>query len=143
VGDGPERAKLEKAHPDYIFAGMQQGEALARHYASADLFVFPSVTETFGNVVTEAMASGLVTLAYDYAAPGRYIEDGGNGFLAPFNDSAAFLQAADRALEHRTDWSALRAAARSTAKTLGWPGIVQRFTEDLEEAISAPSCSAM
>ena len=63
VGDGPERTKLEKQHPDYIFAGMQQGEALARHYASADLFVFPSVTETFGNVVTEAMASGLVTLA--------------------------------------------------------------------------------
>lgn len=136
VGDGPERAKLEKAHPDYIFAGMQQGEALARHYASADLFVFPSVTETFGNVVTEAMASGLVTLAYDYAAPGRYIEDGGNGFLAPFDDGPAFLKAADRALAQKGDWPATRAAARTTAETLGWAGIVKQFVEDLDEAMA-------
>lgn len=134
VGDGPERAKLEKAHPDYIFAGMQQGEALARHYASADLFVFPSVTETFGNVVTEAMASGLVTLAYDYAAPGRYINDGRNGFLASFDDSAAFLQAADRALGQSADWPSIRIAARATAETLGWAGIVTQFAGDLEEA---------
>jgi len=134
VGDGPERAKLEKAHPDYIFAGMQKGEDLARHYASADCFVFPSITETFGNVVTEAMASGLVTLAYDYAAPGRYIEDGVNGFLAPFDDSPAFLQAVDRALEHKANWPAIRAAARAIAEGLGWAGIVKQFAEDLEEA---------
>jgi len=134
VGDGPERPKLEKAHPDYIFAGMQTGEDLARHYASADLFVFPSVTETFGNVVTEAMASGLITLAYDYAAPGRYIEDGINGFLAPFDDSPAFLQAADRALEQQANWPAIRAAARTIAEGLGWAGIVKQFVEDLEEA---------
>ncbi len=136
VGDGPERAKLEKNHPDYIFAGMQKGDDLARHYASADLFVFPSVTETFGNVVTEAMASGLVTLAYDYAAPGRYIEDGSNGFLAPFDDSPAFLKAADRALEQQAHWPTIRAAARTTAEALGWAGIVQQFAEDLEEAIA-------
>jgi len=134
VGDGPARAKLEKAHPEFIFAGMQKGEDLARHYASADLFVFPSVTETFGNVVTEAMASGLVTLAYDYAAPARYIEDGTNGFLALYDDSPAFLQAVDRALEHKANWPAIRAAARSTAESLGWAGIVKQFAEDLEEA---------
>jgi glycosyltransferase involved in cell wall biosynthesis len=139
VGDGPERTKLEKQHPDYIFAGMQQGEALARHYASADLFVFPSVTETFGNVVTEAMASGLVTLAYDYAAPGRYIKDGVNGYLAPFDESAAFLQAADRALEQRAHWPKLQSAARSTAETLGWSGIVRQFAEDLDAAINEPA----
>ncbi|MBT63936.1 MAG: glycoside hydrolase [Puniceicoccaceae bacterium] len=136
VGDGPERAKLEKAHPDFIFAGMQKGEDLARHYASADLFVFPSVTETFGNVVTEAMASGLVTLAYDYAAPGRYIEDGSNGYLAPFDDNTAFLKATDRALAAQNDWSQIRAAARSTAESLGWTGIVKQFVTDLEEARS-------
>lgn len=134
VGDGPERAKLEKAHPDFIFAGMQTGEDLARHYASADLFVFPSVTETFGNVVTEAMASGLVTLAYDYAAPGRYISDGTNGFLAPFDQSAEFLNATERALEQRAHWPSIRAAARTTAEGLGWAGIVQQFAQDLEEA---------
>ncbi|NBB79157.1 MAG: glycosyltransferase [Verrucomicrobia bacterium] len=135
VGDGPERAKLEKAHPDFIFAGMQQGEALARHYASADLFVFPSVTETFGNVVTEALASGLVTLAYDYAAPRRFIRDGENGFLAPFDKSPEFLKTLDRALENRARWTEIRSAARKTAEGLGWTGIVRQFVADLEEAL--------
>ncbi|HAV12850.1 MAG TPA: glycoside hydrolase [Opitutae bacterium] len=136
VGDGPERAKLEKAHPDYIFAGMQKGEDLARHYASADLFVFPSVTETFGNVVTEAMASGLVTLAYDYAAPRRYIEHGRSGYLANFDQSDDFLQSLDTALEQRTQWKAIRQSARQTAEALGWEGIVSQFVIDLEEAIA-------
>ncbi len=134
VGDGPERAKLEKAHPDYIFAGMQKGEDLARHYASADLFVFPSVTETFGNVVTEAMASGLTTLAYDYAAPRRFIRHGENGYLASFDNETAFLATLDGALERRADWPALRAAARTTAESLGWHGIVKGFADDLEAA---------
>jgi glycosyltransferase involved in cell wall biosynthesis len=141
VGDGPERAKLEKAYPDYIFAGMQQGEALARHYASADLFVFPSVTETFGNVVTEAMASGLVCLAYDYAAPARFIKDGENGFLAAFNDNTAFLKSADRALARKSDWPAIRTAARATTEGLGWSGIVQQFVKDLQAAMADPAGS--
>lgn len=134
VGDGPERAKLEKAHPDFIFAGMQKGEDLARHYASADLFVFPSVTETFGNVVTEAMASGLVTIAYNYAAPGRYINDGRNGYLAPYDDHAAFLKATEHALAQQSKWREIRTAARQTAEGLGWAGIVKQFAQDLEEA---------
>ena len=141
VGDGPERAKLEKAHPDFIFAGMQQGEALARHYASADLFVFPSVTETFGNVVTEALASGLVTLAYDYAAPHRFIRGGENGFLATFDDRSDFLAALDRALENRARWPEIQTAARQTAEGLGWPGVVRQFVDDLEDAIMDPERS--
>ncbi|MFO8026071.1 MAG: glycosyltransferase family 1 protein [Opitutales bacterium] len=135
VGDGPERAKLEKAHPAFIFSGMQQGEDLARHYASGDLFIFPSVTETFGNVVTEAMASGLVTVAYDYAAPGRYISDGQNGFLANYDDEDAFLRAVDRALDGVETWPAIRKAARKTAATLGWDGIVRDFAEELATVI--------
>ena len=57
VGDGPQRAALEQQMPDAVFCGAQRGEALAEHYASGDLFLFPSLTETFGNVVLEAMAS--------------------------------------------------------------------------------------
>jgi len=64
VGDGPLRATLQTQHPDLIFCGVHRGEQLARHYASADVFLFPSETETFGNVTLEAMASGLVGVAY-------------------------------------------------------------------------------
>ncbi|WP_329743014.1 glycosyltransferase family 1 protein [Dyella sp. A6] len=80
VGDGPERAALQAAHPDYIFAGMQRGEALARHYASADLFPFPSLSETFGNVILEAMASGLPVVGYDTGAAHEHLRDGLNGY---------------------------------------------------------------
>jgi glycosyltransferase involved in cell wall biosynthesis len=135
VGDGPERAKLEKAHPEFIFSGMQQGEALARHYASGDIFIFPSVTETFGNVVTEAMASGLVTVAYDYAAPRRFIENAENGFLADYDKQDEFIAATHRALDAIDDWPALRSAARTTAETLGWNGIVRDFAAELQRVI--------
>ena len=65
VGDGPQRVVLEKELPEAIFCGSQRGEALASHYASGDLFLFPSLTETFGNVVLEALASGLGVVSYD------------------------------------------------------------------------------
>lgn len=136
VGDGPERAKIEKQHPDFIFSGMQKGEDLARHYASADLFVFPSITETFGNVVTEAMASGLVTVAYDYAAPGRYIENGKNGFIANFDSPNDYLKQLDQALDHIENWPSLREAARKTAGGLGWERIISEFAEELNTAQS-------
>lgn len=135
VGDGPERAKIEKAHPDFIFSGMQQGEDLARHFASGDLFVFPSITETFGNVVTEAMASGLVTVAYDYAAPGRYIRHGENGYLASYNNDADFMKAIDTALDNRDQWDGLRTAARRTAEGLGWNTVVEGFAKELESVL--------
>ena len=94
VGDGPERARLEKALPWVIFPGMKRGEHLARHYASADLFIFPSQTETFGNVLLEAMACGLICVSFDYAAGNHLIHDGKNGYLVPLGDDAQFVQAA-------------------------------------------------
>jgi glycosyltransferase involved in cell wall biosynthesis len=68
VGDGPMRKSLQERHPDYIFAGMRVGDDLAAHYASGDLFLFSSLSETYGNVTLEAMASGLCMVAYEYAA---------------------------------------------------------------------------
>ena len=73
VGDGPERARLQAALPEAVFTGMLRGDALAAHYASADVFLFPSLTETFGNVTLEAMASGLAVVAYDDAAAAQHI----------------------------------------------------------------------
>ncbi len=134
VGDGPERPQLQKQHPEFIFAGMQKGEDLARHYASGDLFIFPSVTETFGNVVIEALASGLVTLAYDYAAPQQHIRHASNGYLAPFDQAQQYLAQLDATLQSRSDWPAIRTAARQTAETLDWSGVVAAFARELHQA---------
>ena len=138
VGDGPERSRLEATHPELEFTGMRTGEDLACYYASADLFIFPSVTETFGNVVTEAMASGLVTIAFDYAAPKELIEPERSGFLAEYADEAAFMQALDRALKARDAWATIRHRALLTAGGLGWGRIVQRFAEELT-LLAAPA----
>ena len=96
VGDGPERAALQLAHPDFLFAGVQRGEALARHFASADLFLFPSHSETFGNVTLEAMASGVATVAFDYGAAKAYIESGGHGITVAQHDEDGFIEQAVR-----------------------------------------------
>ena len=72
---------------------MRRGEGLAAHYASADLFVFPSLTETFGNVTIEALASGLPVLAFDTAAAGDWVRHGHNGWLLPVDDAAGFVLA--------------------------------------------------
>lgn len=87
IGDGPLRAKLEGA-PEVrqgrvILTGYRRGEDLARAYASADIFVFPSVTDTFGNVLLEAMASGLPAVAFRVSGPGDVVRDGQTGCLAP------------------------------------------------------------
>ena len=71
VGDGPARAALRERHPRHVFAGPRVGEDLAAHYASADLFLFGSLSETWGNVLAEAMASGLPVVAYRRAAADR------------------------------------------------------------------------
>ncbi|MDV0436956.1 glycosyltransferase family 4 protein [Xanthomonas sacchari] len=94
VGDGPLRERLAQENPDFIFCGVQRGDALARHFASGDLFLFPSRSETFGNVTLEAMASGVATVAFDYGAAREYLRDGLNG--AAVADDAAFIAAALR-----------------------------------------------
>ena len=94
VGEGPARAALQAANPDFIFAGAQRGEALARHYASADLFPFPSLSETFGNVIIEALAAGLPVVAYAEGAACEHLADGVNGYCIASGNAAAFIEAA-------------------------------------------------
>jgi len=123
VGDGPARAALQKKFPHIIFAGMRSGEDLARHYASADLFLYPSTTETYGNVTIEAMASGLLTLAYDYAAAREHIKHEVNGLLAPFNDTHAFLALAQGILSDEYRIQRMRKNARTSVEHLRWENI--------------------
>lgn len=94
VGDGPLRASLERDNPDFVFCGVQRGRELARHFASADMFVFPSQSETFGNVTLESMASGLATVAFDHGAAREHLVDGIHGARVACAD--AFLRAVVR-----------------------------------------------
>jgi glycosyltransferase involved in cell wall biosynthesis len=135
VGDGPARRALETDFPGCIFAGMRSGEDLAAHYASADLFLFPSLTETFGNVTAEALASGLPVVAYDYAAAAQLVRDGVNGLLAPCGDAAAFIAAALRLADDGALRAALRDAARASVEHLDWEPIVQHLEAAFEQAI--------
>ena len=127
VGDGPMRDALRARCPQAIFAGQRSGDDLAAHYASADLFLFPSVTETFGNVTTEAMASGLAVVAFDYAAAARFIRTDANGALVPFDDTPAFVEASVRIASDLARVRVLGAAARETSLALDWDGVVARF----------------
>ncbi|MEQ8355997.1 MAG: glycosyltransferase family 1 protein [Kiloniellaceae bacterium] len=81
VGDGPQREELQKAYPSVVFTGAKQGEELAAHYASGDVFVFPSKTDTFGLVMLEAMASGLPVAAYPVPGPLDIVDGVGVGAL--------------------------------------------------------------
>lgn len=142
VGDGPEREPMSKRYPQFVWAGVRRGEDLARHYASADFFVFPSTTETFGNVVTEAMASGLVVLAYNYASTRQHVVAGKNGYSVPFDDSRAFVQGVTRALSQQANWPVIRAAARASALGITWDSIIDQFATALVAASAAPAVSA-
>ena len=127
VGDGPQRTALQKNYPDLIFCGQLTGEQLAQHYASADVFLFPSETETFGNVILEAMASGLAVVAYDHAAAGLHITNGANGILVPFGNRRAFIDAAARLPNRSGSLSKMRRQAREHAASLDWRGVVEQF----------------
>jgi glycosyltransferase involved in cell wall biosynthesis len=139
VGDGPARADLEARCPNALFAGMQHGDELAAHYASADLFVFPSLTETYGNVVPEALASGLPVVAYDCAAAAELVRHGVQGLLAPVADAGAFVQCAADTLADASSFDAMRKAARTTALALDWEPVIDRLEATLlQHARAAP-----
>jgi glycosyltransferase involved in cell wall biosynthesis len=134
VGDGTQRMALEQQLPDAMFCGTRRGEELAMHYASGDLFLFPSLTETFGNVVLEALASGLGVVAYDEAAAGQHIRHGHSGALAMPGDEEAFIDAARWLLEDGETLRRVRLNARQHASRQGWTTIIEQFERQLLNA---------
>ncbi len=135
VGDGPSAKQLALDHPDHHFAGMRTGEDLATHYASADLFLFPSLTETYGNVVAEAMASGLPVIAYRSAAAAELIVQQVNGMVASPGDERGYVDGALWMLEETLRLSDMAAAARRTMLPRNWGGVVDSFENVAREAI--------
>lgn len=135
VGDGPLLEPLSQSHPDCRFTGVKQGEDLATHYASADLFLFPSLTETFGNVVCEALASGLPVVAFDSAAASSLIMTGRNGICVPPGDSQAFVAAASHLASLHPGKSERRAECADSISHLDWQHIHESYEDALQQAL--------
>ena len=145
VGDGPARASLEERCPGIVFAGTRTGADLAEHYASADIFLFPSLTETYGNVTIEAMASGLAVVAFDYGAARLHIRSGWNGMLAKGEDAQGWIGLAAELAVDPLHARVLGARAREAALELGWDRVVRRLEAVLLSATGqttdvSPSC---
>lgn len=135
VGDGPLRDTLMRQYPDVVFTGVLTGEPLARHYASADAFVFPSKSETFGLVTLEALASGLPVVAYDHAAARHFIRSGFNGVLAQGSCDEGFIQACQQLTHY--DNRTLAVQARTTAEQSSWQQVAKQF-EALVDSLVEP-----
>lgn len=131
VGHGPDYQRLYERHEGVVFVGSRTGEELARHYASADIFLFPSMSETFGNVVLEAMASGLAVVAYDEAAAGIHIRHGENGMLAESDDVAGFLRHSSTLLNNHSYRQEIGRTARQSMEGISWESVADEFARIL------------
>ncbi len=127
VGDGPELETLQAALPHAVFTGTLDGEMLAIAYASSDIFVFPSETESFGNVTLEAMASGLACLCADASGSRSLVDDGVTGFLAPPGDVPAFTALLERLVRDADLRTRMGAAARAKSLTFRWDETLARM----------------
>jgi glycosyltransferase involved in cell wall biosynthesis len=137
VGDGPLLEELRAANTGSVIAGRLVNGELSAHYASADVFLFPSVTETFGNVTLEAMASGLAVVAYRYAAARQHIADGVSGLLAEPGDRAGFIAHAVSLAREPQFARELGRAARTAAEPVSWERITADFEAVLHETARA------
>jgi len=135
VGDGPRLSAYQRQRPDVIFTGFYTGLNLARHYASGDLYLHASSTETFGNVITEALASGLAVSAFDYAAAHEFIRHEENGLVAPADDEVTFFANARRLVTDRSLRQRLRAAAPAAVHNRPWDAVIDGFAADLTAAM--------
>jgi len=133
VGDGVARAEIEQQMPNAHFMGMIDHAKLSVLYASSDVYFFPSDTETFGNVVIEAMASGLPGVAADGGGPKSFMVDGTNGFLCPPNDVFAYFERIQELLANPKLRQKIIYEGLSTVKGMSWDRLADIYFEDLKK----------
>ena len=141
VGDGPYREELEKhfANTNTYFVGYLGGEALAAAYASADVFVFPSRTETLGLVLLEAMAAGCPVVAANSGGIPDIVTDGENGFLFAPSDDAGAIAATQRLFARGAERELMRRNARIEAEKWGWNAATRQLQQFYGEVLTATS----
>ena len=134
VGHGNEEEMLRRELRAATFAGVLRGDALAEAYANMDLLVFPSHTDTFGNVVLEALASGVPAVVTPNGGPKFIVRDGETGFVA---QDDGFAQAITGLARDRTRLREMREAARVSALGCSWDGVFSRVYAAYEPALAA------
>lgn len=141
VGDGPARETLEQRLPDSIFTGFLEGEELARAYASADVFLFPSDTETFGKVTLEAMASGLPAVCADAPGSRDLVQDEATGLLCSADDIEEFTESVRRLVENPSLRQEMGEAARRRARNFSREKVLARVVEHYDELLRPEAAS--
>jgi glycosyltransferase involved in cell wall biosynthesis len=137
AGDGPARQELQSLMPDALFLGQQNGNALSETFASSDVFVFPSVTETFGNVVIEAMASGIAPVCAAQGGPAGVIDHGRTGLLAAPNDATDFANRISQVIDDPGQRNELAEAGLAHARSQTWSAIFARTMESYRDVIAS------
>lgn len=132
VGQGPYSQALAASLPEAVFLGYLTGEPLAKAYASADIFVFPSTTDTFGNVIIEAQASGLPVIVSDLGGPKELVEDGVNGIVTKAHDVNDFAGAISRLAGDAALRTRMGEKARTSVVDRNWPGAFRQFWQATE-----------
>ncbi|TLY52287.1 MAG: glycosyltransferase family 1 protein, partial [Gemmatimonadetes bacterium] len=139
AGEGPMRQELAARLPRAHFTGHLRQDLLAAWYASADLFLFPSANETFGNVVLEAFASGLPVVGVSRGGVQELVRPGRNGFLAPADAPAVFAEITRALLERPALLARLSEHARATAARYRWPDVSRRLLACYQHVLGAPA----
>jgi len=135
VGDGPLKEQFQKRYPEIIFPGMLSQSNLAAYYASSDLFIFPSQTETFGNVTLEALASGIPVLAFDCAAARDWVQTGVNGWLVAENNPEGFAAQAMAVFNSKDLLDQITKSTRQQVVHLDWDQIAEQVESVFWDAI--------
>ena len=138
VGDGPAKEEMKKMMPNGVFTGFLRGEDLAKAYASSDVFMFPSDTETFGNVTLEAMSSGVPAVVANATGSRSLINPGINGFLAEADAPDEFAEQVSRIYNNRKLHKQMSIKAREKALNYSWSNVNSQLLENYHSAVRTP-----